>query len=146
MNKCLFILFVLVFVTLGCDFPHNGGNGYYQGGQSGYQPYSNPQPAYVPQPANHPPAAPEHQPREHTCPTCGGTGKLICPTCHGRLYLNVPCGSCQGTGRIVFQGTNQPCPMCRGTGKTRCSTCMYIDVPQGTIQCQRCTGTGKITR
>jgi hypothetical protein len=118
------------------------------------QPAYNPtqEPAYQPQPQQpsviivQPPQRHEYQPRERTCPTCGGAGKLMCPTCRGSLYLRMPCGSCSGSGRQTFNGVNQPCPMCRGTGRTRCSTCMYIDVPQGTIQCQNCNGTGKVTR
>jgi hypothetical protein len=150
-----------------------------------YNPYSQPQqPVYVPQQpiVVQPPqvtqqqpivvtAPPQHhrmesrEPREVTCPTCGGTGRVVCPACHGQLYLNTPCGSCSGTGKQTCHlcngsgtrgghwkcdgcgGTGKVnCLGCSGTGKTKCQTCYYIFGPQGYLNCTRCNGTGKITR
>ena len=87
------------------------------------------------------------QPREVTCHTCGGTGKILCPTCHGQCYLE-RCVRCNGTGEMwnPDHTINYGCIYCKGTGRRKCETCLYIDVPQGTIPCRRCNGTGKITQ
>ena len=157
-NKCLSILFVALFVTFGCDFPSSRGGGYYQGQQPAYQQYDNPQPPVVtqspppvfyqpPQPPVVTRQQPPPPPREHTCQTCGGTGKILCPTCQGKAYLG-RCAACNGTGQSwnANHTINYGCIQCNGTGRQKCTTCLYINVPQGTIQCQRCTGTGKVTQ
>jgi len=130
---------------------------YVQPPQSVYVPQ--PQPVYVP-PSPPPPVV--QQPREHTCPTCGGTGRILCNACGGRgvercstcgasgkvtcrlcnglgKQGNSRCGGCNGMGRVN-------CPVCFGGGTKNCSACSSLfGTRNGQIVCQRCNGTGKIT-
>jgi molecular chaperone DnaJ len=55
----------------------------------------------------------------------------ICPTCHGQSYTGgvVACAECSGTGQVTQMGGrmkfNIPCPSCNGTGRisNACATC-----------------------
>jgi molecular chaperone DnaJ len=59
------------------------------------------------------------------------TRQDVCPTCHGQGYIEAPgkCSECDGTGQITQTGGrmkfNVPCPSCQGTGKniSTCPTC-----------------------
>lgn len=112
-----------------------------------------PQPVYMPQPQQPIVVTPptqhhrmEHmEPREITCPTCGGVGKLLCPVCHGTGGLY--CNNCRGTGKITVDGKTYECPQCFATGKVPCNACGSAQLNRnGWIICNRCNGTGKITR
>jgi len=109
---------------------------------------SPPAPPYVPPvpPPQPPPSMPRppRQPREVTCPTCGGTGFIVCPGCQGRCYLG-KCTVCNGTGQRWVNGTNVGCTNCNSTGRMKCRMCLSADIPQGKIPCKRCNGTGKVT-
>ncbi len=96
---------------------------------------------------------------EETCPTCGGVGEIICPTCLGRLYLG-RCNACGGSGKRVCPGCARGegsrcrhnhdsrgrifCVVCMGSGKDRCPRCDYLGTPTGTVKCNRCSGRGTI--
>jgi DnaJ-class molecular chaperone len=45
------------------------------------------------------------------CPTCKGTGKILCPECRGRAGQVVSCSKCRGEGTI-----QRKCVTCNGTG------------------------------
>ena len=68
------------------------------------------------------------------CLTCGGSGKITCPTCHGKGWYSVPvagggayCERCGGYEPGVTDGPEAAegragsgkikCPDCGGTGK-----------------------------
>ncbi len=64
------------------------------------------------------------------CPTCKGTGKIVCRKCHGNGYLDAPgamtmmgrfgCPSCGGAeygAWIKYGKGKQTCPTCHGKGK-----------------------------
>ena len=102
-----------------------------------------PPPTLPPKPPKRAPPPPR-QPREVTCPTCGGTGFIVCPGCQGRCYLG-KCTVCNGTGQRWVNGTNVGCTNCNSTGRMKCRMCLSADIPQGKIPCKRCNGTGKVT-
>lgn len=100
---------------------------------------------------------------DQTCPTCGGTGRLVCTKCGGRGEIR--CTDCGGTGKwdcpecggdgYVLDGVK--CPKCDGSGKIRCVCCWGdgyatcdvcgggIGKGKGYIRCTRCNGKGKAT-
>ena len=59
------------------------------------------------------------------------TRQDVCETCHGQGYIEAPgkCTECDGTGQVTQTGGrmkfNVPCPSCQGTGKniSTCPTC-----------------------
>ncbi|KAE8612089.1 hypothetical protein XENTR_v10012717 [Xenopus tropicalis] len=69
-----------------------------------------------------------------TCPQCIGVGKIFCTKCTGTGW--VKCGSCLGTGRR--QGGDQ-CYSCSIYGTKSCGSCS-----KGKLNCDGCSGTGKI--
>ncbi len=137
------------------------------------------QPVYIPQPQPpivvqpSPPTViqpPQHQrmepmePRQATCPTCGGRGKLTCAACNG--MGGHPCIQCGQTGKMVCpfcEGSGKTgdtplnctqcggrgkvdCIKCLGAGTTPCSVCSSHFTRNGWELCKRCNGTGTITR
>lgn len=71
-------------------------------------------------PRQQPPAAgPGGQPQaaSRTCSTCGGSGRMTCPSCRGqRGRYDMPT-TAQGTSQWV------PCSYCVGNGSTQCTSC-----------------------
>lgn len=64
------------------------------------------------------------------CPTCHGTGKIVCRKCHGKGYIDMPgamtmmgrfgcpaCGGAESGAWIKFGKGKQTCPTCHGKGK-----------------------------
>ena len=85
------------------------------------------------------------EPREITCPTCGGTGKITCTACQGRGL--VPCKPCRGTGYILDDsGKRVTCTWCMGKGERFCEACSGTWSIKGWKPCTRCGGRGVITR
>ncbi len=84
--------------------------------------------------------------RLETCGTCSGTGAkagsgpVSCPACKGQGQVRrtqqtffgtfaavEPCGSCQGTGRVV----KDPCSECRGEGREEVKRTLSVKIPAG---------------
>jgi len=67
---------------------------------------------------------------EQLCEECHASGKLTCPTCHGKGRLQKDCPVCIA-GRVT-------CKICKGTGRKKCSYCagkgyIYIEKKQSTV-------------
>ncbi|MCM8766966.1 MAG: molecular chaperone DnaJ [Candidatus Omnitrophica bacterium] len=76
------------------------------------------------------------------CPVCNGTGskgktgKITCPSCHGRgqvvrssgfITISQTCPKCKGEGEILAD----PCQNCRGTGRVRNMHKILVKIPPG---------------
>ena len=85
---------------------------------------------------------------KHSCTTCHGNGRVVCPECGGKKKFE--CSDCHGKGH------HDKCSNCGSTGKVRCTTCggsgkVPVDCPvcnwgkvpkTRLINCDRCHGTG----
>lgn len=60
-----------------------------------------------------------------TCPTCGGSGRT--QQNHRGMQIALPCGRCQGAGRLP----GASCGSCRGSGRVRKSERVQVRVPAG---------------
>lgn len=78
---------------------------------------------------------PEKQQQWVNCPSCRGTGEIVCRECNGTTLMF--CGSCDGRG--TFQG--KTCYLCKGALKVKCTPC-YGKGTKG--RCNRCHGKGQI--
>jgi molecular chaperone DnaJ len=77
--------------------------------------------------------------RPGPCGTCGGeggTGRQVCPSCHGTgqilqnrfgLRSAVLCEECAGSGEVFAQ----ECPVCAGSGRTQETRRIRVKVPAG---------------
>ena len=74
------------------------------------------------------------------CPTCGGTGQMMCTSCGGLSY----CLFCGGMGYsysgVGLSFSKDTCIMCYGSG--RCSRCGGGRV----IRCSKCGGSGECSK
>ncbi len=68
-------------------------------------------------------AAPGSQPE--VCSQCRGTGQLRQST--GFFQVSVPCGRCQGTGKVI----SKPCAKCRGEGTVEEERTLEVKIPAG---------------
>ena len=66
---------------------------------------------------------------EKSCPTCGGSGKIISEqrSLFGVFQTQTTCNTCGGTGR-VFKTT---CTECNGTGNVRKKKEIEVTIPEG---------------
>ena len=66
---------------------------------------------------------------EKSCPTCGGSGKIISEqrSLFGVFQTQTTCNTCGGTGR-VFKTT---CSECNGTGNVRKKKEIEVTIPEG---------------
>ena len=64
-----------------------------------------------------------------TCPTCHGAGQQtrVMNTMFGAIQQTVPCGTCQGAGKVP----EKECTVCRGTGTQRRKTPIKVKIPAG---------------
>lgn len=80
------------------------------------------------------------------CDQCDGSGEqeFRCPECSSGIIRG--CGSCGGTGIDAHDGEFDQCTDCYGTGEGDdefpCAIC--DGTGNGTEECDRCNGTGKI--
>jgi len=67
--------------------------------------------------------------RPETCPTCGGTGRVIAyrQTIFGTTRARAVCPECHGTGTVV----STPCSECSGTGVVQAAQTVHIHIPPG---------------
>ncbi|HVR87611.1 MAG TPA: hypothetical protein VMU54_25010, partial [Planctomycetota bacterium] len=103
------------------------------------------------------------------CNICGGTHKVNCFFCKGKIKVDILCQGCGGSGRInkLVGGvvtcpqcsgrgrfTNVDCPKCKGAGQIECKGrgCAH-EVPKPTFesfaeayQCPSCLGHGSLMR
>jgi hypothetical protein len=105
---------------------------------------------------------------EAPCNLCGGTHKINCSACKGKMKVNLECTKCGGSGKLnTFNGVracigcngagrynNIDCPKCKATGKTECKArgCSRA-VPKPTFEsfaeaykCRDCQGRGSLMR
>lgn len=105
---------------------------------------------------------------EAPCNLCGGTHKVNCSACKGKMKVNLECTKCGGSGKLnTFNGVkacvgcngagrynNVDCPKCKATGKTECKArgCSRA-VPKPTFEsfadaykCRDCQGRGSLMR
>lgn len=97
---------------------------------------------------------------DEKCPSCEGSGRIICPYCGGSARMATTCQSCNGSGKRVIHRTGQNfatgewetfedydvCMNCLGKGvkETVCSYCKndnYYGTPSH-IACPNCQGRG----
>jgi hypothetical protein len=105
---------------------------------------------------------------EAPCNLCGGTHKVNCSACKGKMKVNLECTKCGGSGKLnTFNGVkpcvgcngagrynNVDCPKCKASGKTECKArgCTRA-VPKPTFEsfaeaykCRDCQGRGSLMR
>ena len=65
----------------------------------------------------------------HTCPKCGGAGKVKQSVGAGffRTITLSACPQCRGMGKII----DESCPTCKGKGTTQVNTKVKFDIPAG---------------
>src|ERR1700678_1228957 len=73
----------------------------------------------------------------HTCPRCGGTGRLN--DNQGLFSLSTVCPDCMGRGTLF----DTPCPVCHGTGQEHKVRAVKVRIPAGVEDGQRIRVKGK---
>jgi hypothetical protein len=58
-----------------------------------------------------------HAPAWRPCSTCGGSGRMTCPSCRGMRERREGPTTAHGTGQSV------PCGYCTGSGSVQCASC-----------------------
>lgn len=68
--------------------------------------------------------------KDHTCPTCGGSGRIMHRqqiTANGFSMVQSICPACGGRGKTV----SNKCKRCNGTGLESVYETEYVDIPKG---------------
>jgi molecular chaperone DnaJ len=63
--------------------------------------------------------------KPHTCPTCGGHGKVRAS--QGFFTIERTCPACQGRGEVI----DDPCPACSGAGRVVKERTLSVNIPAG---------------
>ena len=71
------------------------------------------------------------------CTTCGGRGQIRYQ--QGFFAIQRPCGTCQGTGKLIID----PCTKCKGQGRVRRERSVTVKVPAGVEDGQRMLYSGE---
>lgn len=70
------------------------------------------------------------------CLACGGTSKVNCNVCRGKVKINVQCGKCGGSGKINSLRGIVVCSGCAGQGTFRNVDCPKCKASPGKLDCK----------